>query len=125
MRLSRAMECILNRRTSWARVHGSLTAVDNGRVVSAWRRDGNVFVTAADNSEKQIGTGKDVAFAHTARGSYVAWTKGGGLEIFGPKATAPASLAVMGAFVNLIGLPDGSVLAAWEAHDSIESKRIE
>lgn len=104
---------------------GGGLGIDKGRIVSAWRRDGAVFLTAADNSEKQIGTGKDVAFAHTTRGSYVAWTRGAGLEVFGPKAAAASPLAATGAYVTLIGLPDGSVLAAWEAHDTIESKRLE
>jgi hypothetical protein len=55
----------------------------------------------------------------------VAWTKGPALEILTPKASAPQLLSAEGAFVNLVALPDGSVLAAWEAHDSIETKRTE
>ncbi len=104
---------------------GGGLVIDNGKVLSAWRREGDIFLTGPDNSEKRIGTGKDVAIARSSRGAYVAWTKGPALEILTPKASAPQVLSPEGAFVNLVALPDGSVLAAWEAHDSIETKRTE
>jgi hypothetical protein len=104
---------------------GGGLVIDNGKVLSAWRREGDIFVTGPDNSEKRVGTGKDVTIARSSRGAYVAWTKGPALEILTPKASAPQLLSPEGAFVNLVALPDGSVLAAWEAHDSIETKRTE
>ncbi len=103
---------------------GGGIVVDKGQVVSAWRREGDVFLAEPGQAERRIGTGKDIAIARSAAGIYVAWTKGGAIEILPPKASAPQVLETEGGFVNLVALPDGSVLAAWEAHDSIETKRI-
>jgi hypothetical protein len=100
---------------------GGGLVVDNGAVVSAWRRDSEVFLTAGDGSEKAIGAGKDVAIA---RGPWVAWTKNGGIEILRPGGAAAEVIAKEGAFANLVALPDGTVLAAWEAHNAIETVRL-
>ncbi len=100
-------------------------AVEDGQVTSAWRRDGTVFLTEPGKAEKPLGAGKDVAVVRTKFGAFVAWTKDGAIQIMTPKATAPVQLTAEGAFVNLIALPDGSVVAAWEAHNSIETKRVE
>ncbi|MCX6625950.1 MAG: sialidase family protein, partial [Acidobacteria bacterium] len=103
---------------------GGAIAAANGAPVSAWRREGLVYLAEAGHPEKQIGTGKDVAMVETAGGAYVAWTKGAALEFLRPGAAAAEPLAATGAFVSLIALPGGSVLAAWEAGPLIETKRL-
>jgi hypothetical protein len=104
---------------------GGGLVVDSGKVISAWRRDSDVFLSEGGSSEKKIGTGKDVAIAHGKRGAFVAWSNSQGLQILAPNAAAPAVLAAEGAFVNLVRLQDGSVLGAWEANGSIETKRLD
>jgi hypothetical protein len=104
---------------------GGGLVVDSGEVISAWRRESDVFLSEGGSSEKKIATGKDVAIAHGKQGVYVAWTKDKAVEILTPKAGAPAVLASEGAFVNLVRLGDGSVLAAWETNGSIETKRLD
>ncbi|HYP13723.1 MAG TPA: sialidase family protein [Bryobacteraceae bacterium] len=100
-------------------------AVDNGKVTSAWRRDGDVYLTDAGTKERLIGSGKDVALARGKRGAYVAWTKDGGVQILIPGASSPSQLTTEGGFVSLLGLADGAVLAAWEERGGIETKRLE
>lgn len=100
-------------------------AVDHGRVVSAWRREGDVFLAGSNGVEKRVGTGKDVAIAQGRDGSYVAWTKGGGIQLLTPGGAEPVTLAPEGSYVNLVALPDGAVIAAWEGREGIETKRIE
>ena len=104
---------------------GGALAVTQGKVVSAWRRDGDVFLAEAGAPEQKVGTGKDVALARGKRGTYIAWTHESAIEVLTPNATAPTLLAPAGAFVNLSRLPDGSVLAAWEANGSLETKRLD
>lgn len=105
---------------------GGGLAVSGGQVVSAWRREGDLFLAAAGQPEKKIGSGKDVALARTARGAYAAWTgKDGSMQLMRPVGAAPETLAPEGAFVTLQGLGDGSVLAAWEQNGKIESRRID
>jgi hypothetical protein len=104
---------------------GGAMAVDKGKVISAWRRDGDVFLAEADGTERKVGTGKDVALAMSKRGSYVAWTQEAEVQVLLPKATAPTMLGPAGGFVNLLALPGGGVLAAWEANGSVETKRLD
>ncbi len=98
---------------------GGALGFDHGRLTSVWRREGDVYRAEPGRPEQRIGTGKDIAAASTPSGLYVAWSKGEGLEILVPHASAPVPLAAQGAFVNLAALPNGSVLAVWEANGSI------
>ncbi|HLX46448.1 MAG TPA: sialidase family protein [Bryobacteraceae bacterium] len=104
---------------------GGGIAVDHGQVVSAWRREGEVFLAPAGKPETKIGAGKDVAIAAGRKGAYVAWSNGPAIEIQVPGTSAPAPLASNGSYVNLAALPDGSVLAAWEANGVIETRKVE
>jgi hypothetical protein len=104
---------------------GGGLAVDHGGVVSAWRREGNVFLTEPGHEEKQIGTGKDIALAQSTAGPYVAWTQGSSIEMLRPSTAAPEMLSTQGAYVNLVALPGGGVVAAWESTNGIETKRIQ
>lgn len=95
-----------------------------GQLYSAWRRDGDVFLARPGKPERRIGTGKDVAIASARNGLYVAWSNGPHLEILTPGAANPVPLADQGAFVNLAALPDGGVLAAWEADGSVRVEKV-
>jgi len=104
---------------------GGGLAVEGDHVISAWRREGNIFLAEPGKAETKVGAGKDVAIAHGKKGVYSAWSNGPGLEILTPGASAPVPLASEGAYVSLVGLPDGAVLAAWETHNSIDTKRLQ
>ena len=104
---------------------GGAFAVEKGKVISAWRRDGEIFLTDADGLERKVGTGKDVALAQGKRGTYLAWTQDGAIQVLLPNATASKMVGLAGAFVNLLALPDGGVLAAWEANASVETARLD
>ncbi len=104
---------------------GGALAVHRGKVISAWRRDGDVYLTEGDGPEKKVGTGKDVALAVSKKGTYVAWTHEAAVQVLTPKASVPTLLGAGGAFVNLLAMPDGGVLAAWEASGAIETKRLD
>ena len=94
-------------------------SVENGKVTSAWRRESRIYLSKADASEVLIDDGKDVALA----GGYLAWTKGGGIQLLAPGAKTPERVAADGGFPALIALPDtGSVLLAWETKTSIETR---
>ena len=98
---------------------GGGLAVDDKGLVSAWRRDGQVFLARPGEAEVSLGTGKDVALAMGKKGLYVAWTGADGLQLRAPGAPNPIPLKHQGAFVNLVPLADGSVLAAWEHQGAI------
>ena len=103
---------------------GGGIAVDHGEVVTAWRRGSELFLAKAGQAEKRLAEGKDVAIAAGAKGIYVAWAGGKGLQLLAPGAKAPVQLAAEGGYPNLVTLSDGSVLAAWEDNGSIHTARL-
>jgi hypothetical protein len=102
---------------------GGVAAV-NGKTVSAWRREETVFLDESGKPEKAVGTGKDVALAVTKRGAYVAWTGAKGIEVHVPGQAEDVELGA-GAFGNLVALPDGEVVAAWEQDGGIRIAVVE
>jgi len=98
--------------------------VEHAQVISAWRRDDTVFLADGDKTERAIGKGRDVAIGKGKRGVTVAWSQGAGLQILVPGAEKPSELTDHGAFVNLVALPDGTVLAAWETNGEIQVVRV-
>ena len=104
---------------------GGALAIDHGHPISAWRRDGEIFTTDAAGAEKKVGTGKDVTLAVGKRGTYLAWTQDGTVQVLSPKAAAPVKVGEGGGFATLLALPDGGMLAAWEANGSVETKRLD
>jgi hypothetical protein len=96
---------------------GGLT-VSNNQVTSAWRREGQIYLSRSETSEVLVGDGKDVAIA----GGYLAWTKDGGIQLLAPGKTAPVTVADEGGFPALLKLGGGTVLLAWETKASIETR---
>ncbi len=98
---------------------GGGLAVDEQGPVSAWRRDGQIFLARPGEAETLLGAGKDVALAVGKKGLYTAWSGAGGIQVRLPGAKTAIPLNREGAFVNLLALPDGVVLAAWEHQGSL------
>lgn len=106
---------------------GAFTIDADGKVSSAWRRDGAVFLAERGEAEVQVGTGKDVAMARNKRGTFVAWTKDGNTAVVRlPDGTVqPLGKPAAGGFVQLAPLDGRRVLAAWESQGSIETTIVE
>jgi hypothetical protein len=97
---------------------GGGLAADGRGLVSAWRRDGQIFLARPGEAEISLGAGKDVALAVGQKGLYAAWSNPEGLQVRGP-AGKTVSLRKEGSFVSLLPLADGTVLAAWEHQGAI------
>jgi hypothetical protein len=104
---------------------GGGIALRNGELVSAWRREKEVFLARPGKPEVKLGTGQDVALAATANGEYVIWTSGKAIDALLPGATKPERLSEAGAFASIVALPGGGVLAAWEENGGIATRRLE
>jgi hypothetical protein len=86
-----------------------------GAVVTAWRRETELFVARPGQPEERLGTGRDPVIAVGADGTWsVAWRGDDGLMIRDAKHAEPRSLSETGQSPALLALPDGSLLAAWE-----------
>ena len=95
----------------------------HGQLISAWRRGDDVYLSAPDQPETRIGAGVDIALAESGGHAFVAWQKGGEVQVW--TAGKTQTLAEHGGgFPALVALPEGGVLAAWEADGAISTRRI-
>ena len=101
---------------------GGGLATSSTKVLTAWRRDGNVFLAEPGQAEQQVGTGKDVALALSGNHAYALWSNGTKLEAWNDGRLEV--LSDSGAFPSLCTLPAGGVLAAWEENGAIEIRRL-
>jgi hypothetical protein len=103
---------------------GGGLAIDRGRVVSAWRREGTLYLAEPGAHEKVIGSGRDIALSPSVKGLYAAWVDSGGIAVLTPGSTRTLLLSRSGAAPALATLHDGSALAAWEENGVIKTKRV-
>ncbi len=103
---------------------GGGLVVAGGRVVTGWRRDGEIFLASPGEQEVSLGRGIDVAIAPAAEGVYAVWSSPGGLMAAAPGGKTPVVLAPKGTFPSVVGLADGRALAAWEAEGKIATQLL-
>lgn len=101
---------------------GGGLAVSSTKILTAWRRDTDVFLAEPGRPEKQIGAGKDIALALSGNRTYVAWVDGTKLDVWIDGKVE--QLAANGAYPSLVSLPAGGVLAAWEENGAIQIRRL-
>jgi hypothetical protein len=104
---------------------GGGLVVRNGELISAWRRDHDLYLAEPGKPDAKLGTGKDLALASNAKGLYTIWSTPNGIEARLPGSNATVSLSTAGEFPSLVVLSDGAVLAAWEENGSIATRRLE
>jgi|HubBroStandDraft_6_1064221.scaffolds.fasta_scaffold51373_3 hypothetical protein len=102
---------------------GGLVAA-GGHIVSAWRREEDLFIAEPGHPEYRMGQGKDVAITVSPSGTYVMWSGAKGLRVWKTGAETSVAIGREGAYPALITLPDGAVLAAWEHNGAIEIEKI-
>ena len=81
---------------------GGGLVVSDARVVSAWRRDGEIFLASPGEKEVSLGKGVDVAIAPSKGGVYAVWSAPSGVVAFIPAKKATVTLASKGAFPNVV-----------------------
>jgi hypothetical protein len=101
---------------------GGGLAVSTSKILTAWRRETNVFLAEPGKAERQIGSGKDIALAISGNRTYVAWVDGTTVDVWTDGKVEP--LADGGAFPSLVSLPGGIVLAAWEEKGAVQVRRL-
>lgn len=101
---------------------GGGLAVSPGRVLTAWRRENDIFLAEPGRPERKVGAGRDVALALSGSRTYALWSNGSKLEAWNDGKVEEQSSA--GAFPSLCSLPEGGVLAAWEENGTIEIRRL-
>ena len=103
---------------------GGGIAIDQNRVVTAWRREHEIFLVSPGEKEVSIGEGVDVALAAAAHGVYAIWSTPAGVRALLPGKKESIVLAPKGAFPNITALPNGDALAAWENDGKIQIRPV-
>jgi hypothetical protein len=103
---------------------GGGIAVDNGAIVTVWRRDHGVYLDTAGKTETRIGTGTDPAISAGASGVFAIWTTSSGLLAKVPGKADPVEMGAKGSFPDIVALPGAGALAAWEDNGRIEIRRV-
>lgn len=95
----------------------------HGHLMSAWRRDGDVYLSTDDRPEVKLGAGTDIAVADVGGSAAVAWSKAGRVSLWRAGKTEMLTDGV-GGFPAIVGLAGGGVVAAWEADGTISTRRL-
>ncbi len=101
---------------------GYLAAGSSGMLTTVWRREQDIFRTAAARArEERLGPGVQPWVAATAKGAYLVWLtrRHGDLMLLGPTRQDPILLARQ-ANDPVIAAPltgNGPVVAVWETSD--------
>jgi hypothetical protein len=102
---------------------GGGVVYSRGQLISAWRRGDEVFLSTPERPETRIGNGVDIALAASAGRNYVAWQKAGKILLWDAGRTEVLA-EQGGGFPALVGLPEGGILAAWEADGVISTRAV-
>jgi hypothetical protein len=103
---------------------GGIVVAPDGKVAATFRRKQEVFLSMEGQPEVLIATGKDPSIAANKEGVFVAWSSADGVMARVPGNPQPLRLDPDGAFPQLLALPHGPVLAAWEHKGEIEFQRL-
>jgi len=98
---------------------GGGLVLDRGRVVTAWRREHEIFVASPGEREKAIGAGVDVAISAGASGVYAVWTTPDGIRLLKPGGREAFAISPRGSFPAIVALSAGGALTAWEDEGKI------
>ncbi len=100
---------------------GGGIAQSGNRIITAWRREKELFTAVPGEAETKIGEGKDIAIALTDRALYAIWSKGGEIEL---KTPTQSKTMGRGAFPAIVSLGNGSVIGAWENEGKLIVQQI-
>lgn len=104
---------------------GGGLAVSQSGIVTAWRREREIFLARPGEKEVGIGEGIDVAIAAAPNGVYAVWSGPGGVRVLAPGKKEPLLLAPQGTFPNIAALPNGHALVAWEDEGAIQIRDVD
>jgi BNR repeat-like domain len=103
---------------------GGGIAIAQNRIVTAWRRDHDIFLDSPGEKEVGVGEGSDVALAAAARGVYAIWSTLAGIRALLPGRKEPIAIAPKGTFPAITALRNGHALAAWEDNGTIQIQAV-
>ncbi len=99
---------------------GGMAVSPNGKIITVWRRGMDVFLSPEGGAETQLHEGKNPSIAVNGEGTFVAWSGPDGVQARMPGQDQPVTLDHEGGFVQLMAIPHGPVIAAWERKGTLQ-----
>jgi hypothetical protein len=103
---------------------GGGLVISQDRIVTAWRREHEIFLATPGEKEAGIGEGTDVAISGSREGVYVVWSTPAGIRVLLPGRKEATALSQKGTFPNILALQNGRAIAAWEDDGKIEIQSL-
>lgn len=97
---------------------GGGIAAGGNQVVTAWRRESDIYRAEPGKPETMLGAGKDPAIAQSGDQTFIVWNEGGGIVLWS-NGSSIRKLSQKGAFPSITGLPGASAVTAWEQDGGI------
>jgi len=104
---------------------GSLAVDDDGKVLTAWRRDKMIYLSVPGQPEVELGPGKQPVALGSAKGPVVLWNEGPALRMKAGTRAPVVTLAPAGAFASMTAPSADRAYAVWEEHGAIVVERID
>jgi len=103
---------------------GAITHCTDGKLASAWRRDGTIYLSLqGQKEERSLGVGEQPWIAATEDGPFVVWLKKRGevAYLLVPRSKTPLKISSEASDPVIAASPNGKgpVVAAWEASDGM------
>ncbi len=103
---------------------GGGLVVREGQIVSAWRREKDVYLAESGKPEIKLGAGQDIALGANNQGVYAVWSTAQGIAAHVPEASRVTKLSGAGAFPAMVTAGDGAIVVAWEENGAITVMRM-
>ena len=104
---------------------GALQVGADGKPLTIWRREGDVFLSPGPNLEQRIGAGRHPILAATPRGPALAWTEGKQLKVVAPGQKDATTFESDAAYPSMVALSSGAVVLAWEQGGAIAIRGLD
>ena len=97
---------------------GGLYVAPDGALSTVWRRADKLFTARPNQTEAEVGTGKNAKIVSTKKGDYVAFQRDGRVWVSAPGQIEARSIGE-GGFPKLVRLANDQVICLWEQAGSV------
>ncbi len=102
---------------------GGLAISESGITSTAWRRNSDVYYWSENDTEKKVGTGRDVSMAQNKGKTVIAWQEKNIIKILDLNKESPLEIG-NGISPRVYALANGKIICVWEEDKVVRYKLI-
>ena len=103
---------------------GAVHVAASGQITTLWRRESTLYTARPDEAEVAIGTGRSPMMSIGPSAAFVIWQDGEQIRLTDMNGRNPVVIAD-GRLPQVLALPDGRALTAWEKSGAVFYRRID